>query len=198
VLAALEREQPVPGARVIALAHHVDYWDALGWADPFGSARATARQRDYRFSSGTYTPQAVIDGLSDTIGSRRSELEAAVAAAARMPHVPVSIAIESRSTRRVVVTASTTAAGAETWIALTQSRASVAVPRGENRGRVLQHTAIVRLMQRGPRAIFELPPGAWGCTAPCTLDVRAFAQDPRSHRVLGSATAPLPAVHAGD
>jgi hypothetical protein len=72
---------------VIALAWHVDYWDHLGWRDPFASRTATARQRAYAQQLGeeVFTPALVVDGRSVVIGSQRAAVEAAISAAAPLP-----------------------------------------------------------------------------------------------------------------
>ena len=80
------------------LGHHVDYWDRLGWTDPFSSERATDRQRNYQaLGGGVYTPQAVIDGNAQMVGSRRAALEAAVAEAAKKPHATIGIDVAPRT-----------------------------------------------------------------------------------------------------
>jgi hypothetical protein len=78
---------------VIALAWHVDYWDDLGWHDPFASRLATERQRAYaaRLGSEVFTPGLVVDGSAMLVGSARAEVEAAIFAA-RPLIVPVEIA----------------------------------------------------------------------------------------------------------
>jgi hypothetical protein len=79
---------------VLALAFHVDYWNRLGWTDPFSGPWATARQTAYAAQLGSdqvYTPQAVIDGRSDVVGSDREALEAAIATARTEPTVPVAL-----------------------------------------------------------------------------------------------------------
>src|ERR1700686_503413 len=72
LLEDLDRTQPVAGADLIVLSEHVDYWDRLGWRDPFSSALNTARQQDYTNKynlDGVYTPQLVADGRYGLVGS---------------------------------------------------------------------------------------------------------------------------------
>src|SRR5580704_15264151 len=72
LLRRLGRTQPVRNADVIVLEEHVDYWDRLGWKDPFSSEVATARQTDYGDAFGgiqVYTPQMVVDGHAEFVGS---------------------------------------------------------------------------------------------------------------------------------
>ncbi|MEO6420308.1 MAG: DUF1223 domain-containing protein, partial [Polyangiaceae bacterium] len=84
VLSRLSAEQPVSGAELIVLSFHVDYWDRLGWVDAFDSPAFTDRQRIYgQASNRVYTPQAIVDGQTDCVGSDESCLRTAIAAAAR-------------------------------------------------------------------------------------------------------------------
>ena len=86
LLQAIDREQNIPGAQVIVLSEHVDYWDHEGWRDPFSSAEMTARQDAYvsRFSQeSAYTPEAVVDGARGLTGSDRRALISAVQEAAQ-------------------------------------------------------------------------------------------------------------------
>ena len=79
----------------MALSFHVDYWDYIGWKDPFASAAATERQRDYGRALGlrmVYTPQMVVDGRYDVVGSQRSEVESSIETAAAQPKLPIAIA----------------------------------------------------------------------------------------------------------
>ncbi len=120
VLARLAREQPVAGAEVVALELHVDYWNSLGWADPFSSAAFTDRQRAYADAfgrRGTYTPQLVVDGAAEFVGSNEAGARAAVAAAALEPKTQVQL---TRSGDRVsiAVTDPTVGGGAaDVWLA---------------------------------------------------------------------------------
>src|SRR5580698_4827420 len=82
LLAHLDETQSVPGAQVIVLSEHVTYWNQDGWHDPFSSDALTDRQKEYqnRFGlSDVYTPQAVVDGAVQMVGSDERKLTAAVA-----------------------------------------------------------------------------------------------------------------------
>src|SRR3954462_9931100 len=90
VLSKLAKEQPVAGVEIIPLGMHVTYWDQLGWRDPASLPLATTRQQDYGVVFGTdriYTPQAVIDGQDEVVGSDEAALRRAIARAAKRPHL---------------------------------------------------------------------------------------------------------------
>jgi hypothetical protein len=151
-LARLEATQPVAGVEIVPLAFHVDYWDRLGWRDPFSSSWASSRQRAYTsLGAGVYTPQAVVDGAKDVLGSRGSAIEQAAGAAAREPRASLRVVVrpsrEGPASREVSVDVGPLPGGAtraHAWVALVQRRAQVSVPRGENAGKTLAHTAIAR------------------------------------------------------
>src|SRR5204863_4528217 len=89
LLRQLASTQPVPGAQIIPLSLHVDYWDQLGWKDRFSSALLTNRQRVYgtRFNiDSVYTPQMVVDGRSELVGSDGAAARKAIARAATGAH----------------------------------------------------------------------------------------------------------------
>src|ERR1700686_990870 len=90
LLMKLDRLQPVPGARVIVLSEHVDYWNQLGWRDPFSSPQFSKRQADYArlMGSEVYTPQLVIDGRVQLNGSDAKDIQDAIARAAARPKLP--------------------------------------------------------------------------------------------------------------
>jgi hypothetical protein len=73
VLTSLDQNQPVKGVRVITLSEHVDYWNRFGWKDPFSSAQFSKRQADYAQALGSgdyYTPQMIVDGRTEFVGSK--------------------------------------------------------------------------------------------------------------------------------
>jgi hypothetical protein len=154
LLGRLLREQPVPSADVVPLELHVDYWDRLGWKDPFSSKVYTDRQQAYARALGVedvFTPQMVVDGRSGFVGSDQSEAKKAIAAAADRPHLPLRVTSRAMGpTVRVTVDlpgAPKDAEKIDVIAALTEDDLTSAVRRGENSGRTLQHAAVVRKLQ---------------------------------------------------
>jgi hypothetical protein len=153
VLARLSAE-PLGATTVLALGEHVDYWDHLGWRDPYSSPLFSARQSLYDarvFHSGIFTPQLVVDGRYPTIGSDIRAVERAIAAASRFPKARITVVAtldrpdEARIGLTVTVPSDLHFEGdADLIVALTEDRLHDAVERGENRGRTLEHSAVVR------------------------------------------------------
>lgn len=132
---------------VLALSYHVDYWNYIGWIDPFSSPAATRRQRDYEKSLGlrvVYTPQMVIDGRRDAVGSHRDTVEQAIAAAASLPHVALAIAGDLASGYRLVLPATALDAPARIRLVLYDRSHETTVTRGENAGRAIENRNVVR------------------------------------------------------
>jgi hypothetical protein len=152
-LLRLETAQPVPGVEVIALGQHVDYWNRLGWKDVFSAPAYTQRQRRYAegFRTGSYTPQAVVNGQYEFVGSRTAELAGTVAKAARAPQATVSVAAAGAGLQVRVSNLPAGTKPAEVLLAITESGLASKVGRGENAGRELRHAAVVReLRPLGP------------------------------------------------
>jgi hypothetical protein len=204
VLTRLARAQSIPGARIVPLAMHVDYWDDLGWKDPFAQPQLTARQRRFSAAKGegrVYTPEAVVDGETGLVGSDESALRRAIEASAKRPHVAVTIARGAGDALDVRVASLGTAAGGATEIdallAITEDDLVVDVPRGENGGRRLEHSAVVReLRSLGPVALvgatFAPPIGpAPRSAAAHKRHAVVIVEDRRSRRVLGASSIDL-------
>src|SRR5271155_5177976 len=150
LLEILDEKQPVAGADLIVLSEHVDYWDRLGWKDPFSSSLFTARQQDYtnRYNlDGVYTPQLVVDGRYGLVGSDGREASSAILRAMRERKVPISISNVSHDgnqvTAHIELHADQSLKGERgvLYVAIADNRAESEVSRGENAGRSLAHVA---------------------------------------------------------
>lgn len=195
VLARLHRRQPVAGVELIVLSEHVDYWNSLGWKDPFSDSRFSDRQSDY--GSRVYTPQAVVDGRIDVLGSDERAIVTAVTAAAREPHGTLRVAPAQKKINapggqvRIAVTGLSNHSDADVMVAVVEDNLVSKVERGENAGRTLSHTAVVRALQR----VGTVPSGAAQWSAEVLVPSNdswkeprlvAFVQDSRTRRVLAA------------
>jgi hypothetical protein len=137
---------------VLALAFHVDYWNGLGWQDPFSSKVATARQNDYAQRLGKrsiYTPQLVVDGADDAVGSDRADIDALIAAARRRAAAgPTIETATDEAGKRVVRLGAGPAVGGTVWLAGYDRSHVTPVGRGENGGRTLTEYQVVRSLVR--------------------------------------------------
>jgi hypothetical protein len=142
VLARLHQAQPVPGVQFLVLSEHVDYWDNLGWRDPFSQHLFTERQE--RYGSRIYTPQAMVDGRADVLGSDGDGIARAAKAAAAEPHGSVSVKPGKDANVQISVTGLPKHGPAQVWLAVVEDGLVSKVEKGENAGRTLPHTAVVR------------------------------------------------------
>lgn len=132
---------------IIALEMHVDYWDYIGWADPFASPQITQRQRDYASQLElryVYTPQMVIDGRYNAVGSRRQEVRAAIDEAAARGKPLLLEYVEDDGYKLVIPAGSSPDGGATVWLAVFDGLHKTDVERGENSGRTLINRNVVR------------------------------------------------------
>jgi hypothetical protein len=150
LLAKLDATQPIAGAQAIVLSEHVTYWNRLGWTDPFSFDAMTERQEDYgrRFGlDSSYTPQMVVDGIDQFVGSNAHALVAAVEKDAKAPKLAIAIEGASWDHGSVQFSIKTNApGGTKLFAALAADSTHAEVARGENAGRTLHHTAVVRVM----------------------------------------------------
>ena len=157
---------------VVALSFHVAYWNRLGWADPFASAWATDRQYGYGSAlglNGVYTPQMVIDGATDAVGSRRAAVEGAIATSRATSPARVAVALRRDGNGLAVdLPKATLEAPVGVWLArYDPATRTTDVARGENGGRRLENVNVVKSLERI---------ATWEGTAR-TLTVPAQAQD---------------------
>ena len=137
------------GQMVYSLSFHVDYWNRMGWEDPFSNKLFTDRQRQYdrALNSQTYTPQLVINGRQDVIGGQKTKIEQAIQTIQKQP-ASGFIGVEgslARDAGQITVKYELSAAGPyRVNVALVQKEAHTAVKNGENGGRTLTNTNVVR------------------------------------------------------
>jgi hypothetical protein len=178
---------------VLALSFHVDYWDDLGWKDPFSLGISTQRQSVYsaaRRRSSVYTPQVVIDGKDDFVGTDRRNIGQALAKA--RTGVPVGISLQEEDVV-VELSAQEHVVSSEVFLVVYLRKATTSIGRGENAGRTLEEFNIVRGIRnlgqwKGDAVSFRaqlasLPRGA--------TDVAVLVQSTDQHQVIGAVTRSL-------
>jgi hypothetical protein len=180
---------------LVALAFHVDYWNYIGWQDPFSSHEATERQRNYAQSLGlssVYTPQMVVDGRFDAVGSDRAKIDQAIAAASEHERLLIEIATRPAGGWLVTVPSGEIAQPATVWLALYDRQHSTPVRRGENAGKTLTDYNIVREFRaigRWDGAELNLPLEL-GATDFAQRGFAVIVQTSTAGPILGAALAP--------
>ena len=187
-------EQP----NVIALSMHVDYWDYIGWKDPFASPLITERQRGYSRNFRkryVYTPQMVIDGRLESVGSRRDEVEGLIDRAGTTPK-PLTLRFEQDNGGAVVIPAGQAPAeGATIWLAVYDGSHETDIGSGENRGRRLRYSHVVRELEEVGRWDGEemvVPLDLAGAAARGRDGCAVIVQRGRTGPVLGALAMALP------
>jgi hypothetical protein len=188
LLAELAGRPEPSGSRMYALAFHVDYWNHLGWRDPFSDAAYSARQRSYApAANGVYTPELVVSGIESFVGSDRTRALRAIARA-REASWSARIALTSNHAGRIGYAVTGAPRGVHLNLALVQPRAASQVAAGENSGRVLPHVNVVREFlqtELGSSGRGEWSPRfAERGTEPFV--VVAYAQDDATRAVVGA------------
>jgi hypothetical protein len=204
LLAKLDQAQPIAGTEVIALGEHVDYWDQLGWHDRFSSHQYTERQNQYRFRfhlDDVYTPQMVIDGTAPFVGNDAPHIVRAINSAGHTAKINLTISKATVEGEQVSFTISSSAphnllSNADLYAALVDPADTTNVQRGENKGQVLHHVAVVRSLQKiaslkdlasGPlKASLLFPENSTSAT----MRLVVFAQRPGEGAVVGAVSIP--------
>jgi hypothetical protein len=135
-------------SQAIVLSEHVDYWDRLGWRDPYSSHANTLRQETYARAfgkEGPYTPQMVIDGTTEFVGNDARRANEELARARSREKVGVHL---TRTDKGVQVRIDPASKSAEVWLALADDSGTQQVASGENKGRTLRHVAILRSLRK--------------------------------------------------
>jgi hypothetical protein len=199
LLGRLRQQKFADGVEVIPLGLHVDYWDFQGWTDRFSSAAYTERQQKYahRFhTEGPYTPQMVVDGASQFVGSDTSRAGAAIVQAG-MRQAAADVQISAAGEDKVQVSIKAPKGNSsEVILAYTEDNLATKIGGGENNGRELRHSAVVREL----RSIGHLENGVFEAALAVKLkkgwkrnDLRivVFAQEPNNGPIDGAASLPL-------
>ncbi len=203
LLKKIDEAQPIPGAQLIVLSEHVDYWDHDGWKDPNSSASLTERQSAYERALGKdspYTPQLVVDGSNEASANDVKQVEKVLQNAAATPKVSVRIGEVSVDTgnpailrARIDTDANSDKHNADVFVVVALDHVESQVLRGENGGRHLTHVAVVQQMTKvgkvqkgksfGEDVQLKLKPG----TDPKNIRLVAFVQESGLGKLLGAA-----------
>ena len=177
---------------VIALGFHVNYWDRLGWPDPFATEAGTERQYAYSPVLGrrnVYTPQMVVDGRYDVVGFHAEQIKVAIAQADAMSGSRLAVGLEWREPGRLAYSLPAGEGEARIQLVRFARKLDQDIERGENAGRHLSYSNVVR-------EIVEI--GRWDGAAMAgevEVDtgqdeaggVALLVQDSRTMRMMGAA-----------
>ena len=199
LLERLDSQQPFPGVRLIVMSEHVDYWNHDGWVDPFSTVDSTARQQAYddRLKvPDPYTPELIVDGIHECVGSSTEKVKAAILDAARNPKLSVRIVPARRpGFLSVEVDASTLERPADVYTAFADESKESSVLRGENQGRSLRHVAVVRKVKKlgklGARSSFHADVSVARATGQRLV---VFVQESGTGPILGAGMQKIPAA----
>jgi hypothetical protein len=180
---------------VIALSVHVDYWDYIGWKDMFALPQNTERQREYQQHLSqryVYTPQIVVQGALQAVGSNRREVLRQIEDAKKLPRIPVSLAAAGAGAMKVAIGEGPLARGEEAavWFVAIDRAHETPIKRGENSGRTIRYSNVVRQLDRigtwrGQPAEFQVKLPAQG--APGGDGCAVLVQSTKNGRILGAA-----------
>jgi hypothetical protein len=210
LLAGLELQQPIENVDVIALEEHVDYWNELGWVDPFSSHDWTARQYAYSGVLGNgnpYTPQMVVDGRTEFVGGQVRKARQVISESARTEKAQVTVVpgstgkpgTETLSVKIGKLPVAKQNDKVEVWLAITETGLHSDVKRGENSGQDLHHAAVVRSIRKigeakgGEEVSFAgdvnvVLQSGWKRE---NLKAVVFVQEKKGLQILGAAEAPV-------
>ncbi len=208
LLKQLDDAGRINNVEIIAIEEHVDYWDHLGWRDPFSSHDWTERQEQYARTfkrDGVYTPQLVVNGRRELVGSSSRELQQNILEASKIPNAALrlsTVAVSAKSAEFSIniENAPREALSARLLVAVTERGLSSNVLRGENEGHNLSHAPVLRSLTSvhnpkgnwsGPdevKATVHLDP-SWKRE---NLRFVVFLQAPDTLQIFGAATSTIP------
>ena len=199
-LRTLDTTQPISGVQLIVLGEHVDYWDDQGWRDIYSDHSYTVRQQTYAERLGLkspYTPQMVVDGTQELVGSDQQRASQAFDKAKTEPKVAIQISSVSLEggILRAHIESAPTPTKAEVCVVLALNQAESQVLRGENKGHRLQHVSIARYfinagkVAKGAAFAKDIQIKTKPSSSPYRLI--AFVQEPNQGKILGAAVQPV-------
>jgi len=201
LIARLQKEST--GKPIYILAFHVDYWNRLGWKDVFSDAAYSQRQQQYSKwlnSSEVYTPQAIVNGRTEFVGSEENTLRSALKTGL-MAGAKNGIVLNNLKSSGDKINLQNQTEGetnnSSLVIALIEKNATTKVGRGENAGRSLSHVQIVCNLQSV--MLRNNPSGSVSIAAPVgfnaeSFEVIAFIQNNTNGMITGATRAELPAT----
>ncbi len=208
----LDAAQPVPGAELIVLSEHVDYWNHDGWKDPYSSAQMTERQQGYISRLGlseAYTPQIILDGdvvLQPSQPQQIRQSFAQLAAAHMLPMQIESSILDPGDpdflAGQVVVGAAGQRHGGDVYLAVALDKTVTDVLAGENDGKTLTNVAVVKelvkigKMEKGKDFQQSFRVKLWNGVDPRNLRLVAFVQESGEGKVLGATMTREIAAHS--
>jgi hypothetical protein len=198
----LDAAQPIPGAELIVLSEHVDYWDHDGWKDPYSSAKVTERQQEYMRRLGlgdVYTPQIILDGDVVLQPSKPEQIRQSFTQLSAAHMLPVRIespALEPGDpdslTGQVVVDDTAQQHGGDVYLAVALDKTVTDVLAGENDGKKLTNVAVVKELvkigkvEKGKDLQQTFRVKLWKGADPSNLRLVAFVQESGEGKVLGA------------
>lgn len=181
------------GVEVIGLSFHVDYWDYLGWKDPFASEEFTERQSKYASklkSRQVYTPQMILNGKLQFVGSRRSSLNENLNKVKPQSLKKLQIQITENSNSTIKLSFNPPGTGNAYQIAIVEKDLSRNVSDGENKGKTLTHDNVVRsfkTVKEGSETSISIPED---CDL-SKISLVVFEQNLNSYEILSAISTPL-------
>jgi hypothetical protein len=146
-LAFLDKEQPYSQAEIITLALHVDYWNNRGWRDEYSSPLFTQRQAVYAQRlklDSAYTPQMIVDGQIQFLGSDSGKAAKAIADAAKFPKANIETSLSNENILQIKISAIPKHKDSTVFLAIAEDKLKSNVKSGENAGKTIEHLSVVR------------------------------------------------------
>jgi hypothetical protein len=204
LLRQINLKQTHAGQLIVGISEHVTYWNNLGWRDPYSLPVFTERQSVYvsRLSAeGSYTPQMVLNGRDQFVGSNDDALQRALLDDSRRSHLDLNIISSSRTPSGMDVTFSlkqSVTKPLDIIAVLTDDADRSNVLRGENGGRLLQHVSVARSLTRvatvkddSAQSVHLPLPDGLQADGNSGHHLILFAQEPHQGAILGAATVPF-------